>query len=64
MMLFDDMFSTIANIFAKYEEKIHLEASKEYFYVNRDLRGRVAIVWDEAHYKDMPTIMHKQPIDY
>lgn len=53
MILFDHVFSILEGIFAKYADNISLKENKNRFYVNRDLRGRVALVWDETHYEAM-----------
>lgn len=44
-MLFDGALDSIKKIFEKYKEKLSLDANRDNYYVNRDLRGRIAIVW-------------------
>lgn len=52
-MLFDRMLSELEKVFLHYESELPLRANKEKFFVNRDLRGRVSLVWDEASWLKM-----------
>ena len=44
-MLFDDILTVLEDIFLRHEEVLHLRNNRFFFFVNRDLRGRIALVW-------------------
>lgn len=45
-MLFDNMLEELERIMLRHEDALHLKERLDLFYVNRDLRGRVVLVWD------------------
>ena len=53
MMLFDTMLAALEEIFLKYESDLSLREHSQDFFVNRDLRGRAALVWDEGSLERM-----------
>lgn len=53
MILFDDILANLEKIFLQYDKALSLREHRKFFYVNRDLRGRVALVWDAASWKQM-----------
>ncbi len=46
-MIFDNIFASLETIFYNFNKKFQLEKYTNYFFVNRDLFGRVSLVWDE-----------------
>ena len=52
-MLFDNILTTLEGIFLHHDEALRLRSLKHLFFVNRDLRGRIALVWDAASLEQM-----------
>ena len=52
-MLFDKMLATLEDIFLRHDSALFLRKRKESFYINRDLRGRAALVWDAVTLEQM-----------
>lgn len=48
-MIFDNLLNKIEEIFISYNGIIDLNKYKNKFFINRDLFGRISIVWDEEH---------------
>ena len=53
MIMFDDILAELEQIFLRHDGALSLRERRESFYVNRDLRGRVALVWDAASREQM-----------
>lgn len=52
-MLFDNILTTLEEIFLRHDATLSLRAHRTSFYINRDLRGRIALVWDAAKLEQM-----------
>lgn len=52
-MIFDNILSTLEDIFLHHNEALCLQSHRSLFFVNRDLRGRIALVWDAASLEQM-----------
>lgn len=52
-MLFDNILEVLENIFLHSDEALHLQSCRQLFFVNRDLRGRIALVWDADSWEQM-----------
>ena len=52
-MLFDNILNTLEGIFLHHDEALRLRSLRHLFFVNRDLRGRIALVWDAASLEQM-----------
>lgn len=53
MILFDEILAELEQIFLRHDNALSLREHRESFYVNRDLRGRAALVWDTESQKQM-----------
>lgn len=54
MILFDETLAELEKIFLRHDDsKLYLRKHQESFYVNRDLRGRAALVWDVVSLQQM-----------
>ena len=47
MALFDDLMGKLEEIFLRHDDELQLSAKTEFFFVNRDLFGRISLVMDE-----------------
>lgn len=52
-MLFDNILTTLEGVFLHHDEALRLQSLRHLFFVNRDLRGRIALVWDAASLEQM-----------
>ena len=52
-MLFDNILTSLEDIFLCHDRSLSLRERRNLFYINRDLRGRAALVWDVASSKQM-----------
>lgn len=52
-MRFEDILPTLENIFKKYEKTLPLKKNLNNFFVNRDLYGRITLVWDAEILQDI-----------
>ena len=52
-MLFDNILTTLEEIFLHHDKALRLQSLRHLFFVNRDLRGRIALVWDAASLEQM-----------
>ncbi|WP_294558650.1 ArsA-related P-loop ATPase [uncultured Mailhella sp.] len=50
MARFDDLMGKLEEIFLRHDEALHLGAKTEFFFVNRDLFGRISLVMDEERF--------------
>lgn len=53
MMVFDGMLTELERIFLRHDGTLSLRENRDSFYINRDLRGRAALVWDAASLERM-----------
>ncbi|MBQ9407546.1 MAG: AAA family ATPase [Desulfovibrio sp.] len=52
-MLFDNILTALEDIFLSYDSILSLRDHREFFYINRDMRGRASLVWDAASWNQM-----------
>lgn len=52
-MIFDNILNKLEDIFLHHNEALCLQRRRSLFFVNRDLRGRIALVWDAASREQM-----------
>ena len=52
-MIFDSILASLEDIFLHYDNDLSLREHSQLFFINRDLRGRVALVWDADSLEQM-----------